>query len=225
MSDNALNDDFSALAVMDTAAMDWQASPSPSVWRKRLELSGPAEAGRVTSIVRYDADSRFHEHPHPDGEEIFVLEGVFSDEHGDYPPGSFLLNPEGFSHAPRSKDGCVLFVKLRQYPGLDRNQIKVDTASAPWRAGSVDGISVQDLYHEPDHPERISHVRIEPGTQVPEHEHPSGEEVFVLEGGYHDEHGSFGAGSWVRYPAGSRHTPLTDEGCRLYVKSGHLVDA
>src|SRR3546814_2278419 len=69
---------------MDTAAMDWQASPSPTVWRKRLDLVD-GEFSRVTSIVRYDPSSSFRAHGHPQGEEILVLDGVFSDEHGDYP--------------------------------------------------------------------------------------------------------------------------------------------
>ena len=47
-----------------------------------------------------------------------MLDGVFSDQHGDFPAGSFLLNPDGIRHAPGSVAGCVLFVKLRQYPGL-----------------------------------------------------------------------------------------------------------
>ena len=50
---------------VDTQGMDWAPSPSPTVWRKRIEHSGPAEAGRVTSVVRYDAGSSFHAHPHP----------------------------------------------------------------------------------------------------------------------------------------------------------------
>ena len=224
MSDRGLNDDFSALAVVHTATVDWQPSPSPTVWRKRLDLAGPAEAGRVTSIVRYDAKSQFHEHPHLGGEEIFVLEGTFSDEHGDYPAGSFLLNPEGFVHAPFSRDGCILFVKLRQYPGSDRRQIIVDTNAAPWRENVAPGISVQELYSDPSYPERIDHVRIAPGTPGADHDHPAGEEVFVLEGGYHDQHGSFEAGSWIRYPPGSRHQVASERGCRLYVKSGHLSD-
>ena len=114
MADKTINADFSKRVVVHTAGVDWQASPSPSVWRKRLDLAGAAEASRVTSVVRYDPDSAFPEHPHPDGEEILVLDGVFSDGHGDYPAGSYLLNPEGFSHAPFSQNGCTLFVKLRQ---------------------------------------------------------------------------------------------------------------
>lgn len=219
-----LNDDFSALAVMDTAAMDWQPSPSAGVWRKRLELSGPAEAGRVTSVVRYDANSAFAPHPHPGGEEIFVLDGVFSDESGDYPAGTFLLNPEGFEHAPHSRDGCVLFVKLRQYPGTNRRQVTVDTDAAAWQPGPLDGVFRKPLYQEEGHPERISLVSFEPGTQFPEHDHPGGEEIFVLSGSIRDEHVRCGPGTWVRYPPGSKHAPYSEEGCTLYVKSGHLKD-
>ena len=106
--------------VRRTADMDWQPSPVAGVWRKRLELAGAVEAGRVTSVVRFDPGARFPRHAHPDGEEILVLHGVFSDETGDYPAGSHLLNPDGTSHAPWSGPGCTLFVKLRQYPGRTR---------------------------------------------------------------------------------------------------------
>ncbi len=121
-----LNADLSRRVVLTTASMDWQESPSPNVLRKRLDLIGPPEAGRVTSVVQYRPDSKFPSHPHPDGEEILVLDGVFADEHGRYPAGTYLLNPEGFSHAPFSEEGCVLFVKLRQYPGTERRHVAID---------------------------------------------------------------------------------------------------
>ena len=113
--DTSLNGDIGVRACMDTASMTWQPSPSGTVWRKRLHLVGGAESGQVTSVVRYEPGSSFPAHDHPDGEEILVLEGVFSDEHGDWPAGTYLLNPEGFRHAPFSREGCRLFVKLRQY--------------------------------------------------------------------------------------------------------------
>ena len=127
----SLNTDFAERAVMRTQDMEWQASPSATVWRKRLDLLD-GEYSRVTSVVRYDPQSSVHAHGHPPGEEILVLEGVFSDEHGDYSAGSYLLNPKGFRHAPFSKAGCVLFVKLCQYAGDDREKISIDTRSAPW---------------------------------------------------------------------------------------------
>ena len=202
--------------------MDWQESPSPSVWRKRLEHSGPAEAGRVTSVVRYDADSEFPVHEHPDGEEIFVLEGTFSDEHGDYPAGTFLLNPEGFSHAPFSRDGCVLFVKLRQYPGTGRRHVRIDTTVDAWNPGRYAGLSSMPLYGEDGYPESIRLVRFDPGAKVDFDDHTEGEELFVLDGDLADEHGSYETGTWVRYPVGSNHAPGSKNGCILYVKSGHL---
>ena len=220
-----LNDDFTQTAIMRTAEMQWQASPSPSVWRKRLDLTGETEAGRVTSVVRYDPNSAFPTHPHPDGEEIFVLEGVFSDEHGDYPAGTFILNPEGFRHAPFSKEGCVIFVKLRQYPGLNRKQMKIDTNVATWQATKFDGVEMLSLYKEDAYPEDIHLTRFAAGTSVPEHVHRGGEEIFVLDGVFSDEAGDHAAGSWLRHPIGSRHSNWTADGCLIYVKTNHLLDA
>ena len=218
-----LNNDFTKRVVLRSAAMDWQASPSPTVWRKRLDLTGAKEASRVTSVVRYDAGSAFHAHPHPDGEEILVLEGVFSDEHGDYPAGSFLLNPEGFEHAPFSKEGCVLFVKLRQYPGTARRQVALDSKAAPWQPGAADGVSTILLYGESGYPETIELLRFDAGAGIEGFSHPGGAEIFLLEGALEDEEGTYPTGAWLRLPPGSRHSPRSAGGCRLYLKRGHLA--
>jgi anti-sigma factor ChrR (cupin superfamily) len=217
-----MNADFSKAVVVRTAALEWQSSPGAGVWRKRLELSGGAESGRVTSIVRYDPGSRFPSHEHPDGEEILVLEGIFADEHGAYPAGTYLLNPEGFRHAPRSDEGCVLFVKLRQYPGDDRGHRVVDSNTAAWQQSKSPGREVLPLYDEDGHRESMRLVRLAPGTRVPEHDHPGGEEVYVIAGSVADADGAYDQGTWLRFPDGSRHQPFSDEGCTLYVKTGHL---
>ncbi len=217
-----INADFSRRVVVDTGIMEWEPSPSLTVWRKRLALSGGAETGIVTSIVRYDVGSAFDEHPHPDGEEIFVLEGVFSDEHGDYPAGSFLLNPEGFRHAPRSKDGCVLFVKLRQYAGADREKRMIDSNAMDWHRGPNPGTWFKPLYTQPGFPERIVLVRLDPGAGPIQHDHPGGEEFFVLDGALEDEFGRYATGAWVRQPAGSGHAPFSRTGCAMLVRQGFL---
>jgi hypothetical protein len=113
-----VNADLSQRVVIDTRHMAWEPSPSGTVWRKPLYRQG-GEFGPVTSLVRYPPGGAFPEQAHPQGEEILVLDGVFSDEHGDYPADTFLMNPHGSRHAPRSEDGCALFVRLRQYPGED----------------------------------------------------------------------------------------------------------
>jgi anti-sigma factor ChrR (cupin superfamily) len=212
--------------VRHTDEMEWEPSPSATVLRKRLELVGPPEAGRVTSVVRYLPDSSFHAHPHPDGEEILVLEGVFTDQTGDHPAGSYLLNPEGFEHAPSSREGCVLFVKLRQYAGQGRDTVRIASARAAWAPHpSIAGVETLELYQSPSYPEKMRLVRIVAGAEVPTQEFPRGEEIFVLEGTLRDEHGAYRPGSWVRFPPGSRHTPRTESGCTLYVKKDHLDGA
>ncbi|NKB56975.1 MAG: cupin [Alphaproteobacteria bacterium] len=223
MTGTGINQDLTRYAAQQTDDLPWTPSPSGTVWRKRLEHFGDAaESGHVTSVVRYDANSAFAPHDHPDGEEILVLDGVFSDEHGDYPAGTFLLNPTGFRHAPRSQAGCVLFVKLCQYAGADRPQITIDTASAAWEPHAIDGVEVLPLYRSDSYPENIRLVRFQPGVRFPLHKHVGGEEIFVIDGTLEDAHGRYEKGTWVRYPDGSEHEAHSPTGGTLYVKTGHL---
>ena len=172
--------------------------------------------------MRYEPRSRFPAHPHPDGEEILVLSGVFSDEHGDYPAGSYLLNPEGFSHAPFSDEGCVIFVKLRQYRGLDRAQIKVDTTARRFSPADATGLQTMQLYSEPEHPEQVDLVHLNPGGSLPAEDHGGGAEIFVLEGTLAEGDAVFGKGAWLRFPAGARPALISGPGCRFYFKRDHL---
>jgi len=216
----SLHGDLSRRASADTQAMEWTPSPSGSVWRKRVHLVGPPESGQVTSIVRYEPDSSFPAHDHPEGEEILVLDGVFSDEHGDWPAGTHLLNPEGFRHAPFSKPGCLLFVKLRQYPGADRRHVVIDTRKGPWQPTATPGIERQPLYEQAGYADVSCLERWAPGTEPGAVIHADGVEIFVLEGALADETGRFAAGSWLRLPVGESHRPRSETGCTLYVKRG-----
>jgi anti-sigma factor ChrR (cupin superfamily) len=216
----AINGDLSLRVVVDTHAMEWSPSPSGSVWRKRVHLVGPPESGQVTSVVRYEPASTFPAHDHPAGEEILVLDGVFSDEHGDWGKGSYLLNPEGFRHAPFSRAGCLLFVKLRQFPGRDRRHVAIDTLTLPWQPGATPGISMTSLYQQPGYADSMRLERWQPGARSQARAYAGGAELFVLEGTLADESGRHAAGSWLRFPPGATHRAGTDEGCTLYVKEG-----
>jgi anti-sigma factor ChrR (cupin superfamily) len=219
----AINGDLSVRAAVDTAAMPWTPSPSRTVWRKRVHLVGPAEAGQVTSVVRYEPGSEFHAHDHPDGEEILVLEGVFSDEHGDWPAGTYLLNPEGFRHAPFSREGCVLFVKLRQYPGRTRAHVAVVAQSLPWQASDRTGVEVRPLYSQAGFADSMRLERWRPDASLGQRRYPGGAELFVLRGSFEDEQGRFAERAWLRLPPGAVHTPATGNGCELYIKEGGLA--
>ena len=152
----SINVDMAKRVVLNTAVMDWLASPALDVWRKPLDRDGD-EVARATSIVRYGPGAAFKAHLHDRGEEIFVLEGVFEDEAGHYPAGTYLRNPPGSSHAPGSTSGCKLFVKLRQFQHGDADQVRIDTGQTPWRQGQVRGLSVMPL-HQYGH-ENVALVR------------------------------------------------------------------
>ena len=179
------------------------------------------EVARATSIVRYAPGSHFDRHVHDGGEEILVLEGVFSDEAGDHPAGSYLRNPPGSAHAPYSREGCVLFVKLWQFAPGDLQAVRIDTLSEPWRAGLVPGLSVMPLHSHDGIDTAL--VKWAPQTRFNTHTHPGGEEILVLDGLFQDEAGDYPAGTWLRSPRWSRHTPFTGaQGALIYVKVGHL---
>jgi len=215
---SSIHGDLSARVVVDTKTLPWTASPSGTVWRKRLHLVGPTESGQVTSLVRFQENSHFHAHDHPDGEEILVLEGVFSDEFGDWSAASYLLNPEGFRHTPFSRDGCLLFVKLRQFPGRDRRHVATSTEQIAWRPGH--GRATKPLYAQEGYADVTRLEEWYPGSTLPDLSYANGAELFVLSGSFQDEHGIYGAHTWLRFPAQSRHSPRTAQGCQLYIKEG-----
>lgn len=109
MSGKALNMKLDERVFIDANNLEWLGSPANGVVRKPLEKEF-AEHGRTTSIVKFMPGAKFPQHSHPLGEEILVLEGVFSDESGDYPAGTYLRNPPGTRHSTFSKEGCTLFV-------------------------------------------------------------------------------------------------------------------
>lgn len=215
-----INGDLTVRASAHTDSMEWTSSPSGTVWRKRLHLVGPAESGQVTSIVRYEPDSSFPLHDHPDGEEIFVLDGVFSDEAGDWPAGTYLLNPEGFRHTPHSVPGCLLFVKLRQYPGRDRRHVAQSTADLPWHDTDVPGVDQKALYEQAGYSDTVRLERWHAGTVLPRRSLPLGAEWLVIDGSFTESGEAFGRHDWLRLPAGKTFAPATTNGCTVYIKEG-----
>jgi anti-sigma factor ChrR (cupin superfamily) len=213
-----LNLDFDKRVVIPTADMAWQASPKAGVWRKPLEREA-AEHGHATSIVRYEPGASFSEHMHPQGEEILVLEGTFSDQRGDFPPGSYIRNPPGSGHAPFSRDGCTIFVKLNQFQEGDTATVDVDTASAAWLPGHG-GLQVMPL-HEFGY-EHAALVKWPAGERFQPHRHFGGEEILVLSGEFRDEHGIYPAATWMRSPHMSMHFPYVEQETLIWVKTGHL---
>lgn len=217
-----LRADFDQRVAVTPEQYEWVPSPAPGVERMMLDRVGD-EVARATSLVRYAPGSTFSPHTHGGGEEFFVLDGEFGDEHGLYPRGTYVRNPIGTRHTPRVGDGgCTIFVKLHQFEKADQQPVNIDTGKAEWLPGLVPGLKVMSLHEYGT--EHVALVRWAPDTQFQPHTHWGGEEIFVIEGRFFDDHGEYPTGSWIRNPDQSRHTPYTrDEGALIYVKVGHLA--
>lgn len=215
-----LNMDFTQAVTIKTHQQEWLPSPKPGVWRKPLERL-EAETGWTTSIVKYEPGARFTTHHHPFGEEIWVLEGVFSDEHGDYPAGSYLRNPPGSSHAPFSLQGCVIFVKLNQFDKHDLATVRINSEQQDWLAG-IGGLTVMPLHNFST--QHTALVRWPAGEVFQPHRHFGGEEIFVLSGEFIDENGRYPSGTWLRRPHLSEHCPYVEQETVILVKTGHLPE-
>ncbi|CAM2772073.1 cupin domain-containing protein [Vibrio mytili] len=213
-----LNMDFAKRVVVDTAKMEWTASPAQGVWRKPLEREAK-ESGHTTSIVRYAPGSRFSEHPHPLGEEILVLEGVFSDEHGDYPAGTYLRNPPGSHHSPFSLEGCVILVKLNQFEKEDLTTVRINTKALDKfdNNGGSHIVNLHDYAHE-----HVSLLFCPKGERFQPPHDSTGIEIFVLSGGFKDSNGYYPESSWLRLPRLESTYPPVDEDTVLWVKTRAL---
>ena len=215
-----LNADFSRRAVVHAAHLSWTPSPIPGVERRMLDRIGE-EVARATSIVRYAPESRFSPHVHGGGEEFLVLDGVFQDEHGDYPVGSYVRNPPHSSHAPGSETGCVIFVKLWQFDADDRTAVRIDTSGARFEpVPDRRGVECLPLFR--DSREEVRIERWAPNAHV-SLASPNGIEVLGLEGEFVEGGERFMPQSWLRLPPSSKlDATAGPNGCKVWLKSGHL---
>ena len=193
----------------------------PGVERRMLDRLG-GEVARATTIVRYAPQSAFSPHVHTGGEEFLVLDGVFQDEHGDFPAGSYVRNPPRSSHTPGSAPGCTIFVKLWQFDMADRHHVTIDTNEktyAPIEGRA--GLDVLPLYR--DDREEVAMERWQPGALI-DLDAPEGLEVLVLDGSFVESGETFGRMSWLRLPArGGARALAGAEGSRVWIKRGHLA--
>lgn len=215
-----INADFSQPAFTNTSAMVWAPSPMPGVDRRMLDRVGD-EVARATSIVRYAEGSAFPEHTHGGGEEFIVLEGVFQDEHGDYPAGTYVRNPVGTHHIPRSDPGCTIFVKLWQFDPDDQEQFALDLNVLELEADTDrPGVSTA-LLAQRDY-ESVALEVWDGGVTVDLH--GEGEaEALVLEGGFIHGSEEYSRHDWICLPPGqTAELTACEQGLRFWIKRDHL---
>ena len=215
-----LNADFSQRVVVHSDQLEWNASPMPGVDRRMLDRIG-GEVARATTIVRYVPASKFSAHTHTGGEEFIVLDGVFQDEHGDYPEGTYVRNPPTTAHTPGSEPGCTIFVKLWQFDMDDRNQFRktmADELGAP-----VDGVATAVLHKDPR--ETVTYSHIDAGATL-ENADAGGIELLVIGGSIEEDGETLGKGAWLRLPEGQMlKAKAGSDGAKIWMKTGHLPHA
>lgn len=215
-----LNDDLAVRALVHAEALDWVPSPAPGVERRMLFRIG-AEKARATSIVRYAPGSRFARHGHPGGEEFLVLEGVFQDETGDFPVGTYVRNPPGTGHAPGSAEGCTILVKLWQFRADDRARIVRRPGEGEVEAPRPGASSARLLFEGAG--ERVTIEDWRAGAKV-EAANAEGLEMLVLSGGLVEGGEQLARWSWLRLPAGETlRAEVGSGGARVWLKAAPLL--
>lgn len=211
--------DFMQPVVVRPGDEAWVASPQPGVERLMLDRIGE-EIARATSLVRFAPGSDFPFHVHGGGEEVFILDGVFEDEYGRYPAGTYLRDPVGTSHAPFTKEGCTLFVKLWQFLPHDTVRKVIDTGASTFAPTEIPGLERLELHDFG--PVAIAIEKLAPGYSALRTLHPGGEEILVLDGAFADASGVYPKHSWLRDPGAGAREEVSTSGCTRLVSTGHL---
>jgi anti-sigma factor ChrR (cupin superfamily) len=217
-----INADFSKFSIVHTIGQGWIASPMPGVDRKPLDRVG-AEVARATSIVRYAPQSHFSPHTHSGGEEFVVLDGVFQDENGDYPIGSYVRNPPQSRHKPGSQEGCVIFVKLWQFQPDDRQHVNIQMDNAQITFEDTTNSIVERLLFADQH-EQVKHITLSKDTQW-QSGATNGNEILVLNGSVLHDQIQLNTHDWLRVPIGQKlQLQASSEGATIWIKTGNLPD-
>ena len=215
-----LNAEFDVRVVVHSEQLDWVASPMPGVDRRMLDRIG-GEVARATTIVRYAPGSSFSEHTHTGGEEFIVLDGVFQDEHGDFPGGTYVRNPPTSAHTPGSEPGCTIFVKLWQFDMADRTQFRKNMEEE--LGTPVDGVATATLHHDPRETVTYSHLDADASLEITD---VGGTEMLVISGSVTENGEVLSKGAWLRLPDGvALSVKAGAQGAKLWIKTGHLRHA
>ncbi len=213
-----LHADLNRHVVLDTRSLAWVDGAAGAAAHKPLALGG-GEPPVSTEIVRYPAGAQIREGD-AGGAEMLVLAGALGSDPDDLPAGSYIRLPPGWRGQLSCATDCVLFLKRGHLSRRDAQQRMLRPQDRVWHPGLVSGLRVLSLGEfEGAH---TALVQWQPGTRFQYHRHYGGEEIFVMEGVFQDEHGDYPAGTWLRSPHLSAHVPFSEPGCLILVKVGHL---
>ena len=204
-----MNSDYEQKALIDTNTIQWQETQVKNVFKKILAIKDKEE----TSLIKLNEGSVLNQEQKINSVEIFVLEGTYSNEYGEYSQGTYLRLPEENEALVKSDKDCVIFRKTNFF--TDKQKIIIDTNNTLWLQGQGN-LEVMPLY------EQTALVKWPKGERFIPHKHWGGEEIIVLKGVFMDEYGEYPKGSWIRSPHLSEHFPYVNEETIIFVKTGHM---
>ena len=204
-----MNSDYEKRALIDTNTIQWQETQVKNVFKKILAIKDKEE----TSLIKLNEGSVLNQEQKINSVEIFVLEGTYINEYGEYPQGTYLRLPEENEALVKSDKACVIFRKTNFF--TDKQKIIIDTNTTLWLQGQGN-LEVMPLY------EQTALVKWPKGERFIPHKHWGGEEIIVLKGVFMDEYGEYPKGSWIRSPHLSEHFPYVNEETIIFVKTGHM---
>jgi len=204
-----MNDNYETRALINTNDLEWENTQNKGIYKKLLSKKGNEE----TSILKIEESSKLNNNSKINSVEIFVLEGIYENEFGEFKSGTYLNLPNENEAFISSNTGCVIFRKENCDKGVEN--VIIDTNSTPWLKGQGN-LEVMPLYTQ------TALVKWPQNERFIPHKHWGGEEIFVLKGRFMDEHGIYPKGSWIRSPHLSTHFPFVEEETIIFVKTGHL---
>ena len=204
-----MNDNYETRALINTNDLEWENTQNKGIYKKLLSKKENEE----TSILKIEESSKLNNNSKINSVEIFVLEGIYKNEFGEFKSGTYLNLPNENEAFISSNTGCVIFRKENCDKGVEN--IIIDTNSTPWLKGQGN-LEVMPLFTQ------TALVKWPQNERFIPHKHWGGEEIFVLKGRFMDEHGIYPKGSWIRSPHLSTHFPFVEEETIIFVKTGHL---
>ncbi|SQD77678.1 cupin domain-containing protein [Moritella yayanosii] len=151
-----------------------------------------------------------------------MLEGVFADEHGDYPVGTYKRNPVGTEHAPIVKDGCMIIVKLGQFQDEDEDDqdVEINTADQAFTQDETRAaVQYQALHAFKQEVVRLecwtrnSHIILDNTGRI---------ELLVVNGEFSHQGDVYRQFDWLRLPVGTALDITTaSDDCIVWIKTGH----
>lgn len=204
-----MNSNYDEKAFVDTTILEWEATEVKCVFQKLLSSKDDTQ----TALIKLEKNTVLSQVPQSNSVEIFVLEGTYINEYGEFAQGTYLRLPKEDESLVKSIDGCIIFRKINYFD--DDQSMIVPTSSSQWLSGQGN-LEVLPLHQQ------TALVKWPKNEKFTPHKHWGGEEIFVLTGIFMDEHGQYPQGSWIRSPHLSVHFPYVEEETIIFVKTGHL---